>query len=105
MAKKEKPESISIVPQESIEDRILVLRGKRVMLDRDLAELYGVETKMLKRVVKRNIERFPEDFMFQLSKEEYDFLRFQFGTLKRGEHAKFLRISTKKPLSSGRKKT
>jgi len=57
------------------------------MLDRDLSALYGVETKMLNRAVKRNTERFPEDFMFQLSKEEYtELLRCQFGTLKRGQH-------------------
>ena len=54
------------------------------MLDVDLAEMYLVETKQLKRQVRRNIERFPNDFMFELNKEEYDFLRSQFGTLKRG---------------------
>lgn len=60
------------------------------MLDRDLAALYGVETKMLNRAVKRNTERFPEDFMFQLTKEEYmALLRFQFGTLKRGQYSKY----------------
>ena len=56
----------------------------------DLAELYMVETKQLKRQVRRNIERFPEDFMFELNKEEYESLRSQFGTLKRGEHSKYL---------------
>ena len=60
------------------------------MLDRDLAELYGVEVKQLKRQVKRNQDRLPVDFMFELSKEEYDALRSQFGTLKRGEHSKYL---------------
>lgn len=88
--KKKDPETTSLIPQESIEGKILLLRGKKVMLDRDLAELYGVETKMLKRAVKRNIERFPVDFMFQLSRDEYNSLRFQFGALKRGEHAKYL---------------
>ena len=58
------------------------------MLDRDLADLYGVETKQLKRAVRRNIARFPRDFMFELTKEEYDFLRLQFGTLKKG-HSKY----------------
>ena len=58
------------------------------MLDRDLAVLYGVETKYLKRQVNRNIERFPDDFMFLLTGKEYKSLRYQFGTLKRGEHAK-----------------
>jgi len=63
------------------------------MLDRDLASLYGVETKILNRAVKRNSERFPGDFMFHLSKEEYtELLRCQFGTLKRGQHSKFCRI-------------
>lgn len=62
------------------------------MLDRDLAELYQVETKQLKRQVKRNPERFPEDFMFELTKEEYEILRRQIGTLRHGEHSKFLPI-------------
>jgi phage regulator Rha-like protein len=79
-----------IIPQQLIESKILFIRGKKVMLDRDLAALYGVETKMLNRAVKRNTERFPEDFMFQLSKEEYtELLRCQFGTLKRGQHSKY----------------
>lgn len=59
-----------IQPMESIESRILTIRGRQVMLDRDLAELYGVETKALNQAVKRNAKRFPEDFMFQLTKEE-----------------------------------
>ena len=65
------------------------LRGERVMLDRDLAEMYGVETKQLKRAVRRNFNRFPNDFMFQLTDEEYRSLRRQFGTLKRGAHSKY----------------
>jgi|SRR3972149_159288 len=69
-----------LIPQQIIESKILILRGKKVMLDRDLAALYSVETKMLKRAVKRNIERFPDDFMFQLIKEEFDNLRCQNGT-------------------------
>ena len=60
------------------------------MIDRNLAELYGVETKQLKRAVRRNIERSPSDFMFELTKQEYDSLRCQIGTLKRGEHTKYL---------------
>ena len=72
--------SMSLIPQESIEGKILLIRGKKVMLDRDLAILYGVETSYLKRQVKRNIERFPEDFMFQLSKEELENWRCQFVT-------------------------
>lgn len=59
---------------------IYLIRGHKVMLDSDLASLYGVETKALKRAVKRNINRFPEDFMFEMSKEELDDWRRQFGT-------------------------
>ena len=78
-----------LMPVEIIERKIYLLRGHKVLLDSDLAELYGVEVKQLKRQVRRNIKRFPEDFMFQLQKEEYEFLRSHFGTLKRGEHAKY----------------
>lgn len=60
------------------------------MLDSDLADLYEVETNYLKRQVRRNIDRFPADFMFELSKKEYQSLRSQFGTLKRGSHSKYL---------------
>jgi len=59
---------------QNIQDLIYVIRGQRVMLDRDLAFMYGVETKALNQAVKRNIERFPEDFMFQLTKGEYEIL-------------------------------
>ena len=102
----------SLIPATRIERRILLLRDEKVMLDRDLAELYGVETKVLNQAVKRNRERFPEDFMFQVSKEEEALilrsqivtlnaetateplktkgsLRSQIVTLKRGEHRKF----------------
>ncbi|MBW1740089.1 MAG: ORF6N domain-containing protein [Deltaproteobacteria bacterium] len=83
-------EKRSLVPIESIQRRIFVIRNERVMIDRALAELYGVETKQLKRAVRRNLDRFPSDFMFELTKEEYDSLRCQIGTLKRGEHTKYL---------------
>ncbi len=74
-----------IIPQEIIENKILFIRGKKVMLDRTLADLYGVETKALNQAVKRNVNRFPEDFMFQLTKDEANkLLRSQFVTLKRG---------------------
>ena len=73
-----------------LEQKILLIRGKRVMLDRDLAELYEVTVGNLNKAVKRNLTRFPFDFMFQLTAEEYDSLRFQFGILKRGKHAKYL---------------
>jgi len=80
----------TVVPIESIVNKIIFLRSEKVLLDLDLAQLYGVETKQLKRAVRRNIDRFPPDFMFELTKEEYDSLRYQFGTLKRGEHSKYL---------------
>ena len=93
-----------------VESKIFLIRGKQVMVDRDLAELYGVETKVINQAVKRNLERFPEEFRFQLTAEEYDFLRSQsvtskgpndslrsqFVTLKneeeslRGKHSKYL---------------
>lgn len=63
-----------IVPDEIVEERILLVRGQKVMLDRDLAELYGVETRVLNQAVKRNKDRFPEDFMFQLTPNEADLL-------------------------------
>jgi phage regulator Rha-like protein len=72
----------SIVPIEILEKKILLIRGQKVMLDRDLAELYGVETKVLLQSVKRNIKRFPADFMFQITKEEFESLRSQFVTSK-----------------------
>ncbi len=70
----------TLVPVERIANKIYVIREKKVMLDRDLAELYGVETRRLKEQVRRNIERFPEDFMFELTKEELKNLRSQFAT-------------------------
>lgn len=70
-----------IIPIERIERKIYLARGFKVMIDRDLAFLYGVETKVLNQVVKRNVERFPDDFMFQLTKEETDNLRSQLVTL------------------------
>jgi uncharacterized protein YjcR len=82
--------SNTLIPQERIESKILLLRGKKVMLDADLAELYGVETKQLKRAVRRNVSRFPPDFFFALTEKEYESLRCQFGTLKRGGHSKYL---------------
>jgi hypothetical protein len=66
-----------IIPQVTIESRIHLIRGKKVMLDRDLAELYGVETRTLNQAVQRNLNRFPSDFMFQLSKVELDNLKSQ----------------------------
>ncbi len=69
MAKKE----ITLLPvEQKILDRIYVIRGEKIMLDRDLAELYGIDTKVLKQAVKRNIERFPKDFMFEMTPKEFD---------------------------------
>ena len=70
----------NLVPQEAIEGKILLIRSKKVMLDKDLAMLYGVETKYLKQQVKRNIERFPDDFMFRLTRDEFNNLRSQIAT-------------------------
>jgi ORF6N domain len=74
----------TLVPIELIASKIYLIRGIKVMLDRDLAELYGVETGALNRAVKRNAERFPEDFMFQMTAEEADLLRCQIGISKPG---------------------
>lgn len=75
-----------------IQSKIYEIRGQKVMLDRDLAELYQVTTGNLNKAVKRNLKRFPPDFMFQLTAEEWEALRFQIGILKngRGEHTKYL---------------
>ena len=70
----------TIVPVELIENKIYFIRGQKVILDRDLAKLYGVETKQLKRAVRRNMDRSPEDFMFTLNKSEMEALGCQFGT-------------------------
>lgn len=94
MAKKNdivKAEAAAIQSVEQIESLILSIRGKQVILDRDLARLYGVETKRLNQQVQRNLERFPEDFMFQLTKEEAELSRSQFATLNgRGHNIKHL---------------
>ncbi len=105
---KEKSAEAGVIPHEAIEGKILLIRGKKVMQDADLAELYGVPTKSLNLAVKRNMKRFPEDFMFRLNKEEHESLRFQIetlkgstkeggnslrfqsGILKRGKHSKYL---------------
>lgn len=81
----------SLIPLELIEHAILVIRGQKVILDRDLAALYEVQTKVLNQAVKRNLARFPEDFMFQLSQEEFENWRSQIVTLKpgRGRHLKY----------------
>ena len=74
----------SFIPAERIEQAIIVVRGRRVMLDVNLAPLYGVTTKRVNEQVKRNVDRFPEDFMFQLTAEEWEGLKSQFATSKQG---------------------
>jgi phage regulator Rha-like protein len=87
MAKKE---ATLLIPDEIIMQKIYYIRNQKVMLDADLAELYGVETRRLKEQVKRNKERFPERYMFELTKEEAEASRSQNATLKRGENIKYL---------------
>ena len=76
--------SQSLLPVEQVQGKILLLRGEKVLLDSDLAVLYGVTTKRLNEQVKRNKERFPIDFMFQLGKEEFDNLKSHFATSSSG---------------------
>ncbi len=76
------------IPLDQIQNMIYVIRGQKVMLDSDLAQLYGVETKALNRQVRRNLIRFPEDFMFQLTREENESLKCQIGTSKVGRGGK-----------------
>lgn len=93
MAKKKTKSPQVSLPVDRIEKRILLIREQQVMLDTDLAELYEVETKVLNQAVKRNIKRFPDDFMIQLTKEEYEVLRSQTVTLEssgRGKHRKYM---------------
>jgi hypothetical protein len=80
-----------VTTTEFIATKILFLRGEKVILDADLAQLYGVETRALKQAVRRNIERFPQDFLFKLSKEEWDSLRSQIVTFEkgRGKYSKY----------------
>ena len=87
--------STSAFPIERVENRILLVRGCKVLLDADLASLYGVATKRFNEQVRRNAARFPEDFMFRLSTGEWNSLRSQFATLKagRGEHRKYLPLA------------
>lgn len=77
MSKKNQP---SVIPDEIVINKIYLIRDEKVMLDSDLAELYGVETKRLNEQVKRNIDRFPEDFMFQLTETEFKNLKSQIAT-------------------------
>ena len=82
----------ALIPQEAIESKIYLIRGKKVILDKDLADLYGVTTKAFNQAVKRNLGRFPEDFMFRLTWDEAEQIRCsrsQFVTLKRGQNIKY----------------
>ena len=81
--------SKSLIPAEKITSIIYLIRDEKVLLDADLAELYGVETRVLKQAVRRNEDRFPEDFMFQLNVNEWKSLRSQTVMLKRGKHSKY----------------
>lgn len=83
-------EKTSLVRVEMIEESIHIIRGQKVILDQDLAKLYEVETKVLMQAVRRNFERFPQDFMFQLTLEEAQVSRSQIVTLKRGQNIKYL---------------
>lgn len=80
----------------SIQNRIYELRGERVMIDRDLAALYEIETKALNLAVKRNIKRFPKDFMFQLTSSEWEDIRFQIETLESGDSLRLQNVTLKK---------
>jgi hypothetical protein len=84
----------SIVPAKPIESLILIIRGQRVMLDADLAALFGLSTSNLNKAVTRNLDRFPEDFMFRLNKDEFKNLKFQFGTSSWGGARKMPRAFT-----------
>jgi hypothetical protein len=75
---------VSVIQGSTVSSRIYLIRGKRVLLDSDLAELYGVLTKNLNKAVQRNLDRFPQEFMFRISPEEVESLRFQIGTSKNG---------------------
>ena len=74
----------NITPAQWIQNRIFMIRKQKVMIDSDLAKLYGIETKILNKAVSRNIDRFPDDFMFRITEEEWNTLRFHFGTSKSG---------------------
>ncbi len=83
-----------LISEKTIEHKIYFIRGQKVMLDKDLAVLYGVQTRDLNKAVTRNLDRFPEDFMFQLKKEEFVNLMFQFGTSSWGGYRKLPRVFT-----------
>ena len=81
--------SRSLIPEEIIMDKIYLIREMKVMLDYDLSEMYGVETRVLKQAVRRNKRLFPADFMIELTTVEHDALKKRFGTRRRGRHSKY----------------
>lgn len=85
---------ISVIPDEVVINKIYLIRDEKVMLDSDLAELYGVETRRLNEQVKRNIDRFPEDFMFRLTETEFDLLKSQIATSSWGGRRKLPYVFT-----------
>jgi phage regulator Rha-like protein len=85
-----KAKASAAIIEEKIVDKIHLVRGLKVMIDKDIAELYGIETKRLKEQVNRNINRFPSHYMIELTKDEYESLRSQNATLKQGAHTKYL---------------
>lgn len=89
----------SLVPVEMIESKILVIRSHKVILDKDIASLYGVSTKNLNKAVSRNLDRFPEDFMFVLKEEEFQNLKFHFGTSSWGGTRKLPRAFTEQGIA------
>ena len=95
--------SKEIVPFERIAKSIRWIRGHKVLLDSDLALLYGVATKVLNQAVKRNRERFPDDFMFQLNADETGFLRSQFRTLEKGRRTNWSQIVTSSEKHRGKR--
>ena len=92
-------ESLPPIPVESIASRIFLVRGQKVMLDSDLAELYGVTTSALNQAVRRNIDRFPSDFMFQMTDSEFSNLKSQFVTSSWGGRRKLLLVFTEQGVS------
>ena len=92
-------ETNALVPIETIEQKILLIRGQKVLLDRDLAELYGVSTRDLNKAVSRNLTRFPDDFMIQLSKNEFENLKFRFGTSSWGGTRKLPKAFTEQGIA------
>ena len=94
----------TLIAEERVLNKIYLIREQKVMLDMDLAELYGVETKQLKRAVRRNSDRFPEDFMFELDKEELEILRSQIGTSSWVNNTEISLFCTQNPNTSIRRR-